>query len=98
MRPNDRKYLKSHEWCLIADGVATLGITDHAVAHLSDLVYLDLPEVGSQVKSGEAFGRCEHVRRGLGPRYGRRWRRRCGTLIGTQRRRVVACLNLGDIV
>ena len=62
MRPNDRKYLKSHEWCLIADGVATVGITDYAVAHLSDLVFLDLPEIGSKVTAGETFGEIESVK------------------------------------
>ncbi len=62
MRPNDRKYQKSHEWCLIADGVATVGITDYAVAHLSDLVFLDLPEIGSKVTAGETFGEIESVK------------------------------------
>lgn len=62
MRPDDRKYLKSHEWCLEADGTATIGITDHAVSHLSDLVFLDLPEVGSQVSAGETFGEIESVK------------------------------------
>jgi glycine cleavage system H protein len=62
MRPNDRKYLKSHEWCLVEDGVATIGISDYAVSHLSDLVFLDLPEVGSQVSAGANFGEIESVK------------------------------------
>ena len=62
MRPTDRKYLKSHEWCLIDAGVATIGITDYAVSHLSDLVFLDLPEVGSQTTAGETFGEIESVK------------------------------------
>ena len=62
MRPDDRKYLKSHEWCLVEDGTATIGISDHAVSHLSDLVFLDLPEVGSQVSAGETFGEIESVK------------------------------------
>ncbi len=62
MRPNDRKYLKSHEWCLIQDGVATLGLTDYAIAHLSDLVFLDLPEAGSSVTAGQPFGEIESVK------------------------------------
>ena len=62
MRPNDRKYLKSHEWCLAADGTATIGITDYAVSHLSDLVFLDLPDVGSQITAGESFGEIESVK------------------------------------
>jgi hypothetical protein len=49
MRPNDCKFLKSHEWCKIENGIATIGITDYAVSHLSDLVFLDLPKQGASV-------------------------------------------------
>lgn len=62
MRPNDRSYLKSHEWCKIENGIATIGITDFAVSHLSDLVFLDLPNKGSSVKVGESFGEIESVK------------------------------------
>ena len=62
MRPNDRKYLKSHEWCKIENGVATIGITDFAVSHLSDLVFLDLPNKGASVTTGESFGEIESVK------------------------------------
>ena len=62
MRPNDRKFLKSHEWCLLEDGTATVGISDYAVSHLSDLVFLDLPEVGSKITAGETFGEIESVK------------------------------------
>jgi glycine cleavage system H protein len=62
MRPTDRKYLKSHEWCKIDNGVATIGITDHAVSHLSDLVFLDLPAKGASVTIGESFGEIESVK------------------------------------
>ena len=62
MRPDDRKYLKSHEWCLIEDGTATLGITDYAISHLSDLVFLDLPEVGTELNANETFGEIESVK------------------------------------
>ena len=62
MRPNDRKYAQSHEWCKIEGGVATVGITDFAVSHLSDLVFLDLPETGSTVTAGESFGEIESVK------------------------------------
>ena len=62
MRPTDRKYLKSHEWCLIEADVATIGISDYAVSHLSDLVFLDLPEAGSQTTAGETFGEIESVK------------------------------------
>jgi glycine cleavage system H protein len=62
MRPTDRSYLKSHEWCKIENGVATIGITDYAVSHLSDLVFLDLPAKGSSVTIGEGFGEIESVK------------------------------------
>ena len=62
MRPTDRQYSKSHEWCKTTDGTATVGISDHAVAHLSDLVFLDLPKVGSTVTAGEQFGEIESVK------------------------------------
>ncbi len=62
MRPTDRQYLKSHEWCKIDNGIATIGISDHAVSHLSDLVFLDLPAKGSSVTTGESFGEIESVK------------------------------------
>ncbi len=62
MRPTDRSYLKSHEWCKIDDGVATIGISDFAVSHLSDLVFLDLPAKGASVTIGESFGEIESVK------------------------------------
>lgn len=62
MRPTDIKYLKSHEWCKIQNGVATIGISDYAVSHLSDLVFLDLPRPGASVKIGESFGEIESVK------------------------------------
>lgn len=62
MRPSDTQYLKSHEWCRVVDGVATIGITDYAVSHLSDLVFLDLPRKGAKVTLGESFGEIESVK------------------------------------
>ncbi len=62
MRPNDRKYLKSHEWSKTEGDTATVGISDFAVSHLSDLVFLDLPAVGSAVTAGEPFGEIESVK------------------------------------
>jgi glycine cleavage system H protein len=62
MRPTDRQYLKTHEWCKIENGIATIGISDFAVSHLSDLVFLDLPAKGSSVTSGEGFGEIESVK------------------------------------
>ena len=62
MRPDDRKYLMSHEWCKVEGGVATIGISDFAVEHLSDLVFLDLPAQGTSLTAGEPFGEIESVK------------------------------------
>lgn len=62
MRPLDRQYLKSHEWCQIEGDIATLGLTDHAIGQLSDLIHLELPEVGSQVTAGETYAEIESVK------------------------------------
>ena len=47
MNPSDRRYSKDHEWALIVGNEVIVGITDFAQAHLGDIVYVDLPEVGS---------------------------------------------------
>ena len=62
MRPTDRQYLKSQEWCKGENGIATIGISDHAVSPLSDLVFLDLPAKGASVTIGESFGEIESVK------------------------------------
>ena len=62
MRPNDRKYTESHEWVKVEGDVATIGITDFAIEHLDELVYLDLPEPGDSVTKGEPFGEIESVK------------------------------------
>ncbi len=62
MRPDDLKYLKSHEWCRIEGETATIGISDFAVAHLSDLVFLDLPAEGTSLTAGDPFGEIESVK------------------------------------
>ena len=62
MAPDDRKYLKTHEWCKIDGETATIGISEYAVSHLSDLVFLDLPAVGTSVTVGESWGEIESVK------------------------------------
>lgn len=56
------RYAESHEWVHLEGGVATVGITDFAVEQLTDLVFIELPEVGRQVSAGEAFGEIESVK------------------------------------
>ncbi len=59
--PNAR-YTKTHEWCRKEEDVFVAGISDHAQAQLSDLVYVELPAVGKQFKQGESFGVLESVK------------------------------------
>jgi len=62
MYPNDRRYTKEHEWVQAAGGVATCGITEFAQGELGDIVYVELPEVGKTVASGEVLGTIESVK------------------------------------
>ena len=60
--PSDLKYTKSHEWVRVSGDTATVGITDHAQHELTDIVFVELPEVGRKVKSGEACAVVESVK------------------------------------
>jgi glycine cleavage system H protein len=62
MYPKDFKYTKDHEWIRLQDGEAAVGITDFAQRQLGDVVFVELPEVGRQVKQGEVFGNVESVK------------------------------------
>ena len=60
--PSDLKYTNEHEWVRLEDGVATVGITDYAQKQLGDVVFVELPATGSQVRQGEVFGTIESVK------------------------------------
>ncbi|CAB3758615.1 glycine cleavage system H protein [Burkholderia sp. MSh2] len=61
--PAELKYTDEHEWIRTeADGTLTIGITDHAQNTLGDIVFLELPPVGKQVKAGDAIGVVESVK------------------------------------
>ena len=61
--PGDLKFAKSHEWVRVEqDGTVTVGISDHAQAQLGDLVYVELPEVGSSVQAGNGTAVVESVK------------------------------------
>ena len=60
--PEDLKYTKSHEWVRISEDTATVGVTDHAQAELTDVVFVELPESGRQVRAGEAVAVVESVK------------------------------------
>jgi glycine cleavage system H protein len=60
--PPDLKFAKSHEWVRVSGDVATVGISDHAQHELTDVVFVELPEVGRNVKSGDACAVVESVK------------------------------------
>ena len=61
-RPTDIQYTKSHEWVRVQGEEATVGITDFAVEHLGDLVFVDLPEVGHTLEAGDSAAEVESVK------------------------------------
>ena len=61
MYPEELKYTKEHEWVRIEGDLATVGITFHAQDELGDIVFVELPSVGAEVKSGGEFGVVESV-------------------------------------
>ncbi len=62
MNGEERRYAQSHEWVLEGDGIATVGITDYAIQQLGDIVYLELPPVGTALVAGERLGDIESVK------------------------------------
>lgn len=60
--PKDLKYSQSHEWVRLDGDVATIGITDYAQGELGDVVFVELPELGSEVQQGEVCGTIEAVK------------------------------------
>jgi glycine cleavage system H protein len=60
--PESYKYTKEHEWVHAEGDTGTIGITDHAQHELGDIVFVDLPKVGSQVTKGETLGSVESVK------------------------------------
>ncbi len=62
MIPTDRKYTREHDWVMIEDGIAKLGITDHAQNELGDIVYVELPEVGDEYGVGDSYTTVESVK------------------------------------
>ncbi len=62
MYPENFRYTKEHEWVKVEGGTATIGITLHAQGELGDIVYVDLPKVGTKVEQGKTFGSVESVK------------------------------------
>lgn len=62
MVPNELKYTKDHEWIKVDGNTGIIGITDYAQGELGDVVFVDIAEDLSEIKSGEAFGTIEAVK------------------------------------
>ena len=60
--PENLKYTKDHEWAKIEGDVATIGITEYAQGELGDVMYIELPAVGTSVEQGSSFGSIEAVK------------------------------------
>ena len=60
--PAAYKYTKDHEWVELSGDRARVGITDYAQQQLGDVVYLELPEVGTKLRQGQSFGTIESVK------------------------------------
>jgi glycine cleavage system H protein len=62
MYPSDLKYTKDHEWVRLDGGIGAVGITHFAQQQLGDVVYVELPEVGTALTAGQVFGTIESVK------------------------------------
>ena len=60
--PEELKYTKDHEWILIKDGIATIGVTDFAQNELGDIVYVEIETVDEELAEGDVFGSVEAVK------------------------------------
>jgi len=60
--PKDLRYTKDHEWARIDGSTITVGVTDHAQSSLGDVVFVELPKVGRELKVGETFGVVESIK------------------------------------
>lgn len=60
--PKDYKYTQEHEWVKAEGSTGTIGITDHAQNSLGDIVFVELPKVGSEIRKGQSFGTVESVK------------------------------------
>ena len=61
-RPANARYSESHEWAILEGDVLTLGVTDFAVEHLGDIVFVDLPEPGTELSKGDTACEIESVK------------------------------------
>jgi glycine cleavage system H protein len=62
MYPKDYRYTKEHEWIKVDGAIGTVGITDYAQNELGDVVFVEVPKVGTQLKGGQSLGTIESVK------------------------------------
>jgi glycine cleavage system H protein len=62
MTPEDSRYAKSHEWIHVEGDTGTIGITEYAQKELGDVVFVDLPKVGTELELGDELGSIESVK------------------------------------
>lgn len=62
MVPTDRRYTREHDWVIIEGNIAKLGITDYAQNELGDIVYVELPDIDSEIEIGENYTTVESVK------------------------------------
>lgn len=60
--PEELKYADSHEWVALDDDIATIGISDHAQAELTDIVFVEVPELGATFQAGDQIAVVESVK------------------------------------
>ena len=60
--PEGLRYTSEHEWVLVEAGAATIGVTDHAQQMLGDVVFVEIPEIGTEIVKDEPFGVIESVK------------------------------------
>jgi glycine cleavage system H protein len=60
--PKDLKYTNDHEWVRVEGNIGTVGLTEHAVGELGDVVYIDIPDGAATVGKGDTFGTVEAVK------------------------------------
>ncbi len=59
---SDKKYTKDHEWILFEEGIATIGISNHAQESLGDIVFIELPKIGKNIKAKQEICVIESVK------------------------------------
>src|SRR6516225_4790667 len=62
MDPKTLRYSKTHEWAFLEGEICTVGLTQFAVDQLTDVIYIDMPDVGDPTVAGDSFGEIESVK------------------------------------